>query len=180
MGRGVWFIRKEEAGFGALADIGVHLVDLAWYLMGNPKPVSVSGMMWTEVAVPLLKKKKLPCEVDEMAAGAIRFENGQMLAVDVCWDSYNEPAQEVRIFGSKGGASLFPAKVYRGEDIMETSTLSTTAGAYEITDAYSHFVDCIRNPGKKLIASGEQNVHLIKMLDGIARSAKSGKEVSLL
>mgnify|MGYP006301955575 FL=1 len=45
MGRGVWFIEKDKAGYGALGDIGVHLADLAWYLMGNPKPVSVTGQM---------------------------------------------------------------------------------------------------------------------------------------
>lgn len=179
MGRGEWFIRKAEAGFGALGDIGVHLVDLAWYLMGTPKPMSVSGMMWTKVAAPLLKRKRMPCEVDEMVAAAIRFEGDKMIAVDVCWDAYNEPIQEVRIFGDKAGASLFPAKVYRGEDIMETSVLSTTYGAFEPLTVYGHFVDCIRNPEKPLIASGEQNVQLIKMLDGIARSAATGKEVRL-
>ena len=179
MGRGEWFIRKDEAGFGALGDIGVHLVDLAWYLMGNPKPVTVSGMLWTKVAAPLLKRKKMPCEVDEMAAGLIRFETGQLLAVDVCWDAYNEPGMGVQVFGDQGGVSLFPAKLYRGEDIMETTELSTTHGGFETIDAYSHFIDCVRNRGKKLIASGEQNVDLIKMLNGIERSAKSGKEVSL-
>ena len=179
MGRGVWFIKKKEAGFGALGDIGVHLVDLAWYLMGTPKPIAVSGMMWTKVANALLKKKRLPCEVDEMAAAAIRFEGGRMLTVDVCWDSYNEPAQAVALFGDKGGASLFPAKVYRGEEIMETTELSTTFGGYETTDAYSHFIACIRDPRKRLIASGEENIQLIKMLDGIARSAKSKREVTL-
>ncbi len=179
MGRGMWFIRKQEAGFGALGDIGVHLVDLAWYLMGTPKPVAVTGMMWTKVAVPLLKKKRLPVEVDEMAAGAIRFENGQLLAVDVSWDAYNEPMQEVRLFGDKGGATLFPAKVYRGEDIMETTELSTTFGAYDPVDPYAHFVACIRNPEMACIAPGDQNIQLIKMLDGIARSAKTRKEVRL-
>lgn len=179
MGRGVWFIRKEEAGFGALGDIGVHLVDLAWYLMGTPKPVAVSGMTWTKVAVPLLKRRKLPCEVDEMAVGAIRFDDGRMLAVDVCWDAYNEPIQEVKIFGDKGGATLFPAKVYCGEDIMETTALSTGPGAFEPVTAYEHFVACIRNPKKVCIAPGDQNVQLIQMLDGIARSAASAKEVTL-
>jgi predicted dehydrogenase len=179
MGRGVWFIEKDKAGFGALGDIGVHLVDLAWYLMGNPKPVSVSGMMWNKVATPLLKKKKLPSDIDEMAAAAVRFDNGQMLHVDVCWDAYNEPGQKVQVFGDKGGASLFPAKVFRGEDIMETTELSTTFGGYETFDAWSHFIDCVRNPRKRMIASGEENVQLIQILDGIARSAKSGREVRL-
>ncbi len=177
MGRGEWFITKDEAGFGALGDIGVHLLDLAWYIMGNPKPVSVTGMLWTKVANPLLKKKRLPVEVDEMAVGTIRFENGAMLTTDVCWDAFNEPKQDVSLFGDKGGASLFPAKFYRGREIMETVDLSTTFGAFQAVTAYQHFVDCIRNPKKELIASGAQNVDLIKMLDGIARSAKAGKEV---
>ena len=179
MGRGEWFIRKEEAGFGALGDIGVHLVDLAWYLMGNPKPVSVSGQMWTCVANPLLEKKKLPVEVDETAVGAIRFENGQMLHVDVCWDSYNEPLQNVRVFGNRGGASLFPATVYRGEDIMESTTLGTTYGAFETENAWEHFISCVRNPQKNMTASGAEIVQLIQILDGIARSAAKGAEVNL-
>jgi predicted dehydrogenase len=179
MGRGEWFIRKDEAGFGALGDIGVHLVDLAWYLMGNPKPVSVTGQMWTCVAEPLLKKKNLPVEVDETAVGAIRFDNGQMLHVDVCWDSYNEPLQNVRLFGSKGGASLFPATVYRGEDIMETATLSTTYGAFDTETAWQHFIGCVRDPQKSMIASGAEIVQLIQILDGIARSAAKGTEVRL-
>jgi predicted dehydrogenase len=43
MGRGTWFVDKGKAGAGALFDIGVHMFDLTWWLMGNPKPVSVSA-----------------------------------------------------------------------------------------------------------------------------------------
>ena len=179
MGRGEWFIRKAEAGWGALGDIGVHLTDLAWYLMGCPKPVTVSGGMWNEVAAPTLKKKKMPCEVDETACGFIRFENGSALTVEVTWDSHNEPFQECRVYGSKGGASCFPAKVYRGEDITETVELATHYGGFPVQTAYGHFIDRIRNPRKKMIASGEEVVSIIDILDGLARSAASGKEVRL-
>lgn len=180
MGRGEWFIRKKEAGWGALGDIGVHLLDLAWYLMGSPKPVSVSGATYTKVAVPLLKKNKLPIEVDEFAAGFIRFENGQTIALDVCWDSYMEPGMQCQIFGDKGGALAYPTpKVFRGVEIMESIEISTTFGAFEPFDAYTHFIDCVRNPEKKMIASGQEIVQLVKMLDGISRSAKTGKEIRL-
>ena len=179
MGRGVWFIRKDEAGFGALGDIGVHLVDLAWYLMGMPKPVAVSGMMWNEVAAPILKRRRLPCEVDEMACAFIRFEDDKVIAVEVCWDSHNEPKQEVHVYGDKGGCSLFPAKVYRGQEIAETAELSTQYGGYPLTDAYAHFIECVRNPKMEMIASGEENVQLIQILDGIARSTQIGKEVTI-
>jgi len=179
MGRGEWFIRKEEAGFGALGDIGVHLLDLAWYLMGTPKPVTVSGMLWNKVAAPILKRKNMPCEVDEMVSGFVRLEGGRVIAVEVCWDSHNAPVQEARIYGEKGGCSLFPAKVYRGEDILETVELGTQYGGYPLTDAYVHFIECIRNPKKAMIASGEENIQVIQMLEGILRSAASGREIRL-
>ena len=179
LGRGEWFIRKDEAGFGALGDIGVHLIDLAWYLMGNPKPISIAGMMWNKVASPILKRKNMPVEVDEMACGFIRLEGGRVIAVEICWDSHNAPVQEARVYGDKGGCSIFPAKVYRGEDVLETVELGTQYGGLPLTDAYNHFIECIRDPKKKMIASGEEIVQLIQMLDGLARSAETGKEVRI-
>src|SRR4030095_16999610 len=35
-----WFIDKSKAGGGALIDIGVHMLALAWHLLGQPKPQS--------------------------------------------------------------------------------------------------------------------------------------------
>src|SRR3954468_5822070 len=39
-----WFVEKSRAGGGALIDIGVHLLDLGWFLLGQPKPVSAYGV----------------------------------------------------------------------------------------------------------------------------------------
>ncbi len=44
------FILKEQSGGGACIDIGVHILDLALWLMGNPKPAAVSGVARTELA----------------------------------------------------------------------------------------------------------------------------------
>ncbi|MBQ4289960.1 MAG: Gfo/Idh/MocA family oxidoreductase, partial [Clostridia bacterium] len=40
---GGWFTNKEFAGGGPVLDIGVHAIDRTWYLMGRPKPVTVSA-----------------------------------------------------------------------------------------------------------------------------------------
>src|SRR5699024_9782540 len=40
---GGWFADKEISGGGPLLDIGIHVLDLCWYLMGSPAVVSVSG-----------------------------------------------------------------------------------------------------------------------------------------
>ena len=40
---GSWFVSKEQAGGGPLIDLGVHVLDIAMYLMGEPEPVAVSA-----------------------------------------------------------------------------------------------------------------------------------------
>jgi predicted dehydrogenase len=179
MGRGEWFIRKEEAGHGALSDIGVHMLDLVWYLMGTPKPLSASGMMWNKVAAPILKRRKLPCEVDEMTCGVIRLEGGRAITIEISWDSHNQHLHEARLYGDKAGATLFPAKVFRGEDVLETVELSNCPGGLPITDAWSHFISCVRDPKKRMIASGEEIVRVVQMLDALALSADTGREVRI-
>src|SRR3954462_8317184 len=39
-----WFTDKSKSGGGALIDIGVHMLDLSWYLLGQPKPLSAYGV----------------------------------------------------------------------------------------------------------------------------------------
>ena len=40
-GPGGWFVEAQLAGGGALADMGVHAIDAARYLLGDPQPLSV-------------------------------------------------------------------------------------------------------------------------------------------
>ena len=47
------FIHKSISGGGPCIDIGVHILDLTLWLMGNPKPVAVSGV----AAAPLAHHK---------------------------------------------------------------------------------------------------------------------------
>ena len=179
MGRGEWFIRKEDAGGGALMDIGVHLLDLAWYLMGSPAPAAVTGASFLEVARGKLAERKLPAEVDELTAAQIRFDNGAALQLVVSWDSHNAPDHSVRLFGSDAGASVFPPVIYRGGDVIETAELAVPKGGLAVETAYEHFVACIRDPQRKMIASGEEMVAVIKMLVAIQECAATGREVLL-
>ena len=41
-GRGGWFTTKAQSGGGPLIDLGVHMIDLALWLMGNPTPVAAA------------------------------------------------------------------------------------------------------------------------------------------
>ena len=180
MGRGDWFLYKEQAGGGALYDIGVHFIDLAWYLMGQPKPVAVSGLHFLEVARPGLRLKALPEEVDDFASALIRFENGAAIECTISWDCHQDSDSGLRLYGNKAGASLFPAFIYRGNTVMEKIELKVPTGGLPLTTPYRHFIDCIRDPEKQMIAPGEEIVTIVRILNAIQESAEKGKEVTLV
>lgn len=47
-GWGGWFTRNELSGGGPLIDLGVHMLDLALWMMGNPEPIAVSGVTYRQ------------------------------------------------------------------------------------------------------------------------------------
>ncbi len=80
---GSGFILKKNSGGGPCIDIGVHILDLTLWFMGNPNPVAVSGV----AAAPLAKQEgaftgwghsEIPEEfdVEDYAAAFVRYENG--------------------------------------------------------------------------------------------------------
>jgi predicted dehydrogenase len=72
-GLGGWFTDKKRPGGGTLIDIGIHALDSAWYLMGTPRPVSVTAAVFQNfkhlVQTPVF-------DVEDAAFAFIRFENG--------------------------------------------------------------------------------------------------------
>src|ERR1700744_2723524 len=105
-----WFIDKSKSGGGALIDIGVHMLDLAWYLLGQPKPISAYGVVYQKFKS--LVDTKHTFDVDDSAFALIRFENGKSLEVGASW-ALNQPPQQqggvVRIFGDAGSVDVYTA-----------------------------------------------------------------------
>lgn len=44
-----WFTDLSKSGGGPVIDIGVHVIDLTWYLMGKPRPISVSAATYSKI-----------------------------------------------------------------------------------------------------------------------------------
>jgi predicted dehydrogenase len=180
MGRGTWFVNKEKAGAGALFDIGVHMFDLTWWLMGNPKPVSVSAASYRNLWVDEFARREIPYDIDELSSALVRFENGVTAFFDVSWAANQDNEMNVRIFGTEAGLQVYPPTVYRepqwGE--LHTETIEIKEVEAGLTPR-RHFVDCIRDPEKKMIASGQECLNVMAVLDAVQRSAACGHEVEV-
>ena len=178
-GDGSWFADKSKSGGGPLIDLGVHMIDLAMYLMGNPKPVAVSGATYREIAGKNEKGGKF--DVEDLAMGFIKFDNGASLQLEFSWASnISEGCKFVELRGSKAGIYITNDELHvHGEKFGDEFNENVRArGDYGHCTAIRHFADVVLN-GAEPIFTPIQGVNMIKILNGIYESAETGREVLL-
>ncbi len=192
-GRGGWFTTKAMSGGGPLIDLGVHMIDLAIYLMGNPKPVAVSGSIYNKFANDSASsdsvhsvfgdaKQDGTFDVEDLAMGFIKFDNGACLQIEFSWASnIREETNFVELRGTKGGVSWSPNNyaIFSEEngqliDIEPKGNLVSNGHAANL----QHFVDVVNKKAEPDYVIG-QGVNMIKILEAIYESARTGKEVLL-
>ena len=183
MGTG-WFIDKSRAGGGALIDIGVHLLDLSWYLLGQPRPISAYGITHTRFAHTLEEGKKI--DVDDAAFAMIRFEGGKSLELAASWAINQSPQQQgtiCRIYAEKAAIEVYTpegAILYRNFDAKGDAKPHPLKPPKVVSHAalMRHFRDCILGKDKPIIGPHE-GVQLMQMLEAIYLSSSSGKSVAI-
>ena len=192
---GGWFGEKARSGGGPLIDLGVHVIDLVRYLMGNPKPVSVYGATYQKLFdrrglkdekayVSVSKTDQDVYDVEDLASAMVRFDNGAVLSVEASFSlNLKQDKGEIELFGTKAGAKLSPELEIFTEinDYMADVTLKKpTALSFDglFAGEINHFVDCVRN-GADCLAPAEDGVQLMRILDAIYESGRTGHEVIL-
>lgn len=185
------FILKEHATGGACIDIGVHILDLTLWFMGNPKPVSVTGVSRTELAHKpgafSIWGGAIPQEmnVEEFASAFVRFENGATLILEVSWllhhDTEGEDMQ-MWLYGREGGSHWPKCEIYQTNNVTQQLTNRTLKRTANIREP--HAQECIEFAqaiveGKPSPVPAEQSLQVLTILDGVYRSQESGGEVRL-
>lgn len=191
-GKGGWFTTKELSGGGPLIDLGPHMLDLAIWIMGNPRPVSVSGNTFTKFADSTTSDSRNSSfgdkvedgtfDVEDLAIGLIRFDNGAVLQLEFSWASNVERERGfVELRGTKAGFSwdFEKLKIYfeqNGKQKNKRIQRKSLSGGHDKNLA--HFIDVIEGKARPCYQPW-QGVDLIKILSAIYESAESGKEVLL-
>jgi len=181
-----WFGVKKMAGGGPMIDLGVHALDLTWWLMGKPKPVAVMGSTYAEIGH---KGKGMSAyglgggagkfDVEDLAIGMVKFAGGETINIEVSWATQiDHDVYTFMVCGTEGGMASGPLRVFkdlRGTQVDLTPRVPNISGH----DAEcAHFVECIVE-GKKPMSPGEDGVAVQKMLDAIYLSAATGREVRI-
>ncbi|MGH7703895.1 MAG: Gfo/Idh/MocA family protein, partial [Gemmatimonadales bacterium] len=100
-----WRQRRDEAGGGAMLDLGHAILDLGLWLANNPTPVRVSAN---------LDRSAGDRSVEQSGGAFVVCENGASIFVDVTWHHVGEGERfGVGIRGSKGSAGINPLHVWK-------------------------------------------------------------------
>lgn len=184
-GYGGWFTTKAQSGGGPLIDIGVHLLDIAWWLCGCPQPVSVTGVTYAEFG-PRGKglggggaaKPEGTFDVEDLAVALIRFANGLTINLEVSWAINNaHERQWCQLYGNEGGCEWGEnAGLYREMNNILTTTKADLPKRDPWQGEMQHFVDSILNDTTP-DPDATQGVTMMKMLDAIYKSAETKREV---
>jgi predicted dehydrogenase len=190
---GGWFSDKERSGGGPLIDLGVHIIDLSWYLMGKPKVKSVSGNVYNRLGnrdnvknLSFYKASDYDASkntVEDLANALIRFENGASLLVDVSFTLHAKKDEiTVKIYGDKGGAEIEPELflVTEKHDTILNMAPQVDHASFDFNEGFqseiNHFVDACFGR-KETLSPVEDGLQMMKILCGIYESAEKGIEI---
>jgi predicted dehydrogenase len=195
------FHMKQHSGGGPIYDLGVHAIDMLYWLMGNPRATAVSGVAYTKLAnrdeglitsaedsgafegVAMSRPYDYrDFDVEDMAAGLIRLDGGLTIVLKTSWAA-NVPKYlgGAMILGTEAGLTLEPL------------ALVANRGSYQATDEVqlpdephgwftghhreaAHFVRVIRGEEPLLVREAEV-LNVMRTLDALYASSDTGKEV---
>jgi predicted dehydrogenase len=164
------------------------MLDQILWFMGNPQPVAVSGVARTEIAhqqgaFSSWDRSAIAdsFDVEDFAAAFVRFENGATLILEVSWLLHGQDSSQVWLYGSKGGCH-WPSCTFFESNYQ---TQQHYDRELKLTDSTSMFVrECCEFArtialGEPSPVPAEQSLQVMEILDGIYRSQKTGREVSI-
>lgn len=193
---GTSFIEDKTAGIGALADIGCYSLDMVLNAVGYPKPLTVSGYTSAffgkdPVTFPGHPEYAELFGVDDFAAAFVRLEGGIILDFRISWAMNLDTPGDTIILGTKAGLRIpstecwngsigGPLKIYRtiaGSDV-ETVVPERKNSQDNFYSKIRLFVDAVKEGGTAPVPSS-QIIYNQAIIDGISRSAKCGREVTV-
>lgn len=202
----IWFLRrcayfggqhywkKRYSGGGACIDIGVHILDLALWFMGNPDPITVTGTttnrlssknkvfsIWGDMEIPS------DADVEEFGSAFLRFRNGASMTFEVSWLLHHDTGDknmdcQVWLYGHKGGVQWPNNEIYL-TDYEKKTNRQITVGSVEVKhNPYAmeciEFAKSIINHDPSPIPA-ENSLQVALIIDAIYRSSRLGKEIRI-
>jgi predicted dehydrogenase len=193
-GVGTWFGNKEMAGGGPLIDLGVHILDMALYLLGEPEVVTVSASTYNELGkrgrgVNVRSGKYgtgYAYDVEDLATAFMRLSNGATLTLETSWATHSSFGDDygLILYGTEGGAEI-KVKRYSWDDTLRIYTDIAGVPAEINPQVYRgeyhfavvrEFIEKITG-GNWSLHHGSEGLRRARIVDACYASAQQGREI---
>ena len=169
-----WFTHRRLAGGGALADVGIHALDTARFLLGDPQPLSVYARIGTHYG---------NYDVDDTGLVLVNWHGGAVSYIESGWwqPHTDGPNAATQLYGETGFGQLFPTF------ITDRSGKSNPGFTYPRVDhapqslydeQMRYFIRCIRQ-GANPCPGGLEGWINMKIVDAAYRSARTGRAIEV-
>lgn len=192
---GSWFTNREMSGGGPLIDIGVHVLDYALHLLGEPEVHSVYAVTHSELGVQgrggaddgSREGIGSAFEVEDLASALIRFSNGSSLALETSWAAYRPGGDEfgITVYGTEGGAEMrvvnyqadVPVKIFTGEGQEQRDYELMPGLNGDHPAVVESFIGHVLDPDSWPGHDGSIGLKRAAIIDACYASAQSGRAV---
>jgi len=179
-GPGGWFTQKKHAGGGALVDMGIHALDTARFLLGDPLPVSVYARIGTHYR---------DYDVDDTGVINVAWDNGATSYIESgWWQPYSDGVEAAtQLYGARGFGRLFPTKLVLPNE--QEQKLDEIDPGFEsprkehcpqslYDDQLKYFVGCVAQR-QRPSPGGLEGLMNMKVIDAAYQSAQTGEVVKI-
>ncbi len=198
-GLGSWFTRKSVSGGGPLMDIGIHMLDMALHVMGEPAVQVATAATYAEFGPrgrgssveATMRKTGVETgafDVEDLSTAFLRLDGGGTLLLESSWAQWvPEDLCYVTVYGSDGGATIEwgspndPVRVVK----VWTEASGLPATLHPVVPADGGHQACIDSFLDKVRSDdlsnhrGRQALARAQIIDACYASAVAGGEVRL-
>ena len=182
-----WRFRKEQSGYGALGDLGSHLIDLIRFMAGEFECLSADmGVLMPERVLPDGEGKG-KVTVDDYAMFLAKLSGGVPVTYETTRFAYGRRNyQRIELYGSRGGL-VYTQDLLNGEKadclegcLTEEDFRANRFSRLEIPQEFNctqmeAFERLLCGDQSGLAATLDDGLICQRVMDGAARSARSGK-----
>ena len=192
-GMGGWFTSRALAGGGPLIDLGVHVLDMALYLMGEPEAVAVSAATYAELGPRGRGGRgdtggQSVYDVEDLATAFVRLAGGATLLLEASWAAYGRHQDDfgVALYGTEGGADIEVVNYGWQDTLRIYGDIGGVPAVMrpQVTKGTGHesviraFVAALRS-GDWSALTGAVALRRSQIIDACYRSAQEGRELAL-
>ncbi len=171
-----WLTDSKISGGGVIMDLGIQLLDLSLWLLGNPRVKNVRAYSYN-----LFNEG----DVEDSALVVIQTENDEAITVEVSWKMHLEKdLNYTHIFGKEGSAFMNPLRLYKE---LHGNLVNVTPVDFESkVDVFKksfhneilNFINVLKGD-EEPVTPIEDGVYIMKVVDAIYQSAQSGQQIDL-